>query len=532
MFLHITQSFHKGKHRRYAMISESYRDGDKIKHRTLKSLGVIKTRQDEERVRKLFEKFKIGEKLITLNELETESILDYGIIYVADELWKRYGIKNTLLEIAEKRRTQFDLERLTFLLTVDRLHNPSSDMDAYEWMTKDAFTGNVEIKPQYLYRTLDKLVEEKRSIEHGILKALKTNLKLNVDVVFYDLTSTYFEGEGPESADFNFRRTAKPGKKQIVIGLVLADGIPITHRIWPGNTTDTSTLKIAVNDLKKDFKIRNVVFVADRGVISAKNLNEIEKKEYDYMISTTRRRDSIDKELMVKPVEIPEGETLHAKKVCTIKAKTENEKDRYYILCLDTNTREERLEKLKDIRENVQKKLKELEGSASKDLNAMVVKILGKNKRLFNYDTKEGLTYSLNKENWEYENKIAGKFMIVTTKDMKASDVMKKYKELRDIERAFRELKSSLKTRPAYHYTDKRVEGHVFVCVLGLLLRRLIERSTGMPTDKVLKELRRLKVNEDVIEGERIFRRNKLSAEQNEIFNLMKIGEPTKIIFD
>lgn len=532
MFFKMSRSCHKGKPRFYAMIAESYREGSKTKQRTVKSLGSVKTKQDEERARELFEKFKLGERLFVLNELKTEANLDYGIIYVCDELWKRYGLQKVMSEVAEKRRTGFDLERLTFFLTVDRLHNPSSDMDACEWMIEDAYTGNTKIKPQYLYRTLDKLVEEKVSIEQGLLKYLKKNLKLSVDVVFYDLTSTYFEGEGPKSAGYNFRPTAKRGKKQIVIGLVLADGIPITHRIWPGNTADKSTLKEAVSDLKKDFKIRKVVFVADRGVLTAANLEELDGENYDYLISTDRRKTKISKAEMIKDVTVPKGKTLGAKKVRIEKGDGKRKKDHHYILCVDTNTRKDRLKNLQDIRKNVIEKLKELKGKESKDLNAKVVKALGKNKRLFNYDTTKKLKYSLNKENWEYEKKIAGKFMIVTTTDMKPKEAMKKYKELRDIERAFRELKTSLKARPAYHYTDKRVEGHIFVCVLGLLLRRLIERNTKMSTDKVLKELRRLKVNEEFIEGNKIFRRNESSKEHKKIFKLMKISEPTKIIFD
>ena len=263
MFLKVTWTTHKGKKRKYGSVVETYRENGKIKHKHIKSLGYLETTEDIQKAQRLIEKLKAGKTMIMLEDLDTKRNRDYGIIYVADELWKRYGMKSILDNVADKTNVEFDMERIVFLLTVNRLHNPSSDLCAYEWMKNDAYTGSVKIELQYLYRALDKLKKHKLHIEKGLLKSLKKNLDLKVDVVFYDLTGVYFEGEGTESAGFGFSRCIKRGKKQLVLGLVLADGIPITHRIWPGNTTDKTTLKEAVKNLKKDFNIRNTVFVAE-----------------------------------------------------------------------------------------------------------------------------------------------------------------------------------------------------------------------------------------------------------------------------
>ncbi|KXA88497.1 hypothetical protein AKJ61_04780, partial [candidate division MSBL1 archaeon SCGC-AAA259B11] len=132
------------------------------------------------------------------------------------------------------------------------------------------------------------------------------------------------------------------------------------------------------------------------------------------------------------------------------------------------------------------------------------------------------------KEAWEYERAIAGKFLLVTTSDLDPSKTVEKYKELKDVEQAFDELKNMLNLRPVYHSTDVGVKGHVFVCILALLLRRLMEKETGEPFESVFEELKKLKVNVIDLEGEKIFQRSRLTSTQETSWNRSKLKGPPK----
>ncbi|KXA93003.1 hypothetical protein AKJ64_01695 [candidate division MSBL1 archaeon SCGC-AAA259E17] len=140
---------------------------------------------------------------------------------------------------------------------------------------------------------------------------------------------------------------------------------------------------------------------------------------------------------------------------------------------------------------------------------------LGKNKRLFDYDFKNGLSYRIDKERWDYERTIAGKFLLVTTTDLNSWDVMVAYKNLKDVERAFDELKNLLKLRPIFHRTNKRVKPHVFVCYLALLTKRLI--TEGSYSNKRLGELKSLKVHELNADDEVVWMRNETTYTQQKI---------------
>ncbi|KXA94793.1 hypothetical protein AKJ65_03445, partial [candidate division MSBL1 archaeon SCGC-AAA259E19] len=290
---------------------------------------------------------KKGEKLIRLKQLEIERQLELGGIWVSDEIWRRYGIQRALMDSFSGRNHNFNLERITFLLAVNRFYEPSSDLSALEWINEWAYS-QTGAERDWIYDTLKVLVDEKREVEKKILENLKDKLDTSLDLVFYDLTSTYFEGDGPELADFGYSRDGRPDKVQVVLGIVMADGIPIAHQVWPGNTTDKSTLEEAVKDLKKRFDIRNVVFVADRGLISTDNLEELEDEGYDYILSTNRRKGNLVEDLLVK--NIPGDEEIRTEEV-------HSENDRRYILCLNEKRRKKDLKRLRKGRKKCNKEL-------------------------------------------------------------------------------------------------------------------------------------------------------------------------------
>lgn len=531
MFLKITEKKYKDKVYRHAAIVESIRKDRKTTHRVVQNIGRIRDEKDLRRAKEIEKAYKKGEKIIRLGDISISQTREYGLLWAAEELWRKCGVFDALRDATSDRRTEFDFERIVFLLVVNRLYEPGSDFSALRWIKNEAFP-RIEVEKQWLYRSLDKLAEEKEEIEEELLKNLRKSLNLSLDMVFYDLTSTYFEGEGPDLADFGYSRDKRRDRKQIVLGVIMADGIPIAHRVWAGNTADKSTLKRSVKDLRERFGIGNVTFVADRGVISPGNLEDLEEEGYEYILSTKRRRDNLAKELLVK--EVPGTGKVRTREVRSTGG-------RRYILCLNEDRRKNDLEKLKSIRESCEEELQKLKerfdesrkgnrrGRPMTKSGAMrrVQRILGRNKRLFDVSVGKTLEWKLNEEAWEYERAIAGKFLLVTSTDLSPWDVMVAYKNLKDVERAFDELKNLIKLRPIYHRVDERVRGHVFVCHLALLTKRLI--TGGSYSNERLRELKALKVHELGADSERMWIRNEITGSQARIFDILNLTKPPKI---
>ncbi|KXA88661.1 hypothetical protein AKJ57_06510, partial [candidate division MSBL1 archaeon SCGC-AAA259A05] len=417
-------------------------------------------------------------------------------------------------------------------------YDPSSDLSASRWINEKVYPRE-DVEKQWIYRSLDLMVEEKEEIEKNIFEDLVNSLDLSLDLVFYDLTSSYFEGEGPDLANFGYSRDHRDDKEQIVLGVVMCGGVPIAHEVWKGNTIDKSTLKETVERLKERFEIEKMVFVADRGIMTMPNLEELEDTGYEYILSTKRRKHDLAEKLLEKGV--PGGKKQRAEKVHREEG---DDTTRRYILCLDRKTREERLETLEEIRKEKEKELKDLESRYEKSKERQgrgrpmtkkgamnqARKILGKNKRLFDIDINGTVKWELDEEAWKHKKAIAGKFLLVTTNNLESEKAMEAYKDLKDVERAFNELKNFLKIRPIYHRTDKRVKGHVYVCILALLLKRLIEKKTNEPFTQTIRELEKLKANMLEFRGKKIIQRNQINDTQKQLLESLEIIEPPKIL--
>ncbi len=532
---------YKGETREYAQIVRSVRREDgQTTQKVIKSLGRMESEEDWEWAESVLEAMEKGEKLVKLKELEIKRQLELGVLWAADEVWRKDRVREALAGSFAGRRCEFDLERVIFLLTVNRLYDPSSDLSACRWINEKAYTP-VRVERQWIYRSLDVLVEEKDRIEENMFHNLKQSLDLSLDLVLYDLTSTYFEGEGPGLAEYGYSRDHRPDRKQLVLGVVMADGIPIYHRVWAGNTADKSTLEKLVTDLKKRFGIEKVAFVADRGVISLPNLDKLEEN-YRYILSTRRRKNKLAEKLLAR--EVPDSAGSGKVRANEVHREEIDGATRRYILCLDQETRKARLETLKKVKEEAEEELQELRARFEKSRSGeergrpmtkqgamnQVKKILGKNKRLFDVDIDDTVKCQLNQEAWRYERAIAGKFLLVTTTNLEPSQAMNSYKELKDVEKASNELKNLIKLRPIYHHTDKRVKGHIFICILALLIRRLMEKKTGQTFREIMDKLEQIKVNIIEIQGQQIYQRNQINQTQQETLKNLNVEKPPKIL--
>ena len=537
MHLKITKIKKKGEITEYAKIVQSYWDGKTSRQKILLSLGAIKSEKDKQRVKRILNSMREGENYVKENDLKIMDAVEFGVTHTANKLLEKYGIQEILQEELTKNKVQFNIFGIIKALIINRLIKPSSDLSAYDWMKND-YSEKLDVKEHQVYRALDYFIERKDNIEKKIFESLKTKLNLNTDLIHYDLTSSYFEGLKCEIAFYGHSRDHRKDRKQIVIGLVMCDDIPIYHEVYEGNTLDKSTLKGMINNLKEKLGIKKTAIVADRGLITEDNLELLEDEKYDFVLGFQRRNNNISKGYLVK--EINSEQKQFAKEIGkeTIK-RNDKEYVRRYILCLDQNTKKERLKNLEEIKNNIEFKLSDLKEKYAKSQKSKKVKkitkeslilqaykIAGKNKRLFEIKEDNGLKFSLKKESYEYEKKIAGKFLIVTNTTKDAIEIMKTYKELQMVENAFDEIKNFLDIRPIEHHKKSRVKAHVFVCVMSFLVESIIEKLSKESARKTIERLKRVKIINLRIGDKTKKLLTEVSEEMEDIFKALQIQKP------
>lgn len=509
MFLKITTKKYKGNVHRHASIVETIREGRKIRQKLVRNLGVLKTNEDEKKAKRLIVKYKEGNVLVSLNETN-EKCFDYGVLLLVRHLWKELKLDN-FFSVAKK----YDYNELISLLIAHRLHNYGScnlsEREAYRWIREEAYTSQTELELHQLYRTLKKLYAKKDSIE----KHLFSKCEENSIAVLYDLTSTYVEGSYKKSelVDFGYNRDKKKGKEQIVIGLLLKDNLPIAHKVWKGNTADKSTLREAIAQTKK-LGIKKFIFIADRGIFTEKNLDFVDEENLEYIIATRRRNDDFLKELMQQETK---------EQVRKVHEQIVKEHKRIYYLCFNEEVAKVQKEELQQIKEWAETKLKHMKKPSERSVYTK----LGKVARLFKISFKP-FSFLLDENVWKYEQAIAGKYLLVTNNDaLVAQEVVKTYKQLAEIERAFGELKHLENMRPVFHKKDAGILAHIFLCVLTLFLERYVMQSIKDKTAReVIEEMKKLRVSKTGTH----YVRTDITKEQKDILEKIGLLEPPKVI--
>jgi len=224
MFLKKNRVEKNGKVYEYAKIVRSVRREDgQVTQEVVKNLGRMKSEEDWEWAESVLGAMKREEEVPEIRDLEVKGQFEYGGVLVAGEFWEEFGVKEALMDSIEDRRPEFEFERIVFLLAVNRLYEPSSDLSAYRWINERIYPRE-DVEKQWIYRSLDLLAEEKGKIERNIFENLVESLDLSLDLVFYDLTSTYFEGEGPDLANFGYSRDHRGDREQIVLGVMMCGG--------------------------------------------------------------------------------------------------------------------------------------------------------------------------------------------------------------------------------------------------------------------------------------------------------------------
>jgi len=462
-----------------------------------------------------------GEKKSQSTQAEAVGAWDWGVMLVARQLWQELGLQQSIDSLVKRRGDRGELADRALALVTNRLCEPTSEHGIARWLETDYVCDRagrrwlpqwredaerlasrrprVRVKDRQLrqwYQTLDGLGAHKKELEKELFVRLRNLFSLKVDLVFYDLTSTYFEGNGPgELAKHGHSRDGKSRNRQVLVGVVMIDGWPIAHHVFEGNKRDCSTVQSVLNDIEQRFGLGRVVFVGDRGMVTSKNIDLIRSRHQGYVVGLNRRR----RPEVLGYLQRATGPWQQCRTGIAAKEKAEPPKTlvqevasdkagvRVFVAHSDERMAYERAEREKS-QQRVREELSSLEHrvaagklKAPEKIGAAAARILARNHgiRYYDWELKEGrFRYFEHPVNFKQEQALEGKYLIQTEEhDLSAVKAVEIYKELSEVERAFSKLKDVIEMRPIYHQKTHRVQAHIFVASLAFLLDRALEKK-------------------------------------------------------
>ena len=532
--------------RTYLLIVDNQWVDGKVKQRVLFRLGRLDELLASGRLDSLIQSLaRFSEKLAVLgahargDSVATRSAR-IGPALIFQRLWQACSIDQVLTALLEGRRFEFSVERAIFLTVLHRLLAPGSDRAAEKWKADYTVEGAGGLDLQHLYRAMAWLGEvlpkaqqdaatpfaprtNKDLIEEALF-ARRRDLFADLDIVFFDTTSIYFEGEGGESiGQRGHSKDHRPDLKQMVVGMVLDhNGNPVCSELWPGNTADVKSLVPIVERLKSRFGIGSVCIVADRGMISAETLTEVMKREWDYILGVRMRSSTEAKAVVARAgryAEVhPQSDDRNDPSPLKVK-EVWMEDTRRYVVCVN----EDQATKDRHDREAVVASLRDALGHGDKSLVG--------NKGYRKYLRAGGKQFAVDEDKIKEEARYDGKWVLTTNTDLPAREVALKYKQLWMVEEVFRSMKSLLDTRPIFHKCDEAIRGHVFCSFLALLLRkeledRLARKEWKLEWADVIRDLDNLIEMEVAIGGKGYVFRGQTSGVAGKVFQACGIALP------
>jgi transposase len=522
-----------GETEEYVRIVESYREGGKQKQRVIAHLGNVRSlKKDAKKIVNGLLRV-VGEKSLTFaSDGRLLRAKEYGVRFVVEALWDELGFNGLVKKRLRQSKADLDYSRWIRMMVVNKLSDPESKLGIFRWLNRVWWPGhgfqdkvlNESLDPEEqlelsrtevmkFYRAMDYLFKMKEEIENHTYHLVRDLFHLKVDLIFYDLTSSYFEGAGPEDfAKKGYSRDHEPGKNQIVVGLLMCNGMPIGHEVFEGSRVDKKTVKEISEKIKNQFKINRCIFVGDRGLISRENIKELEdEKKFESILALKKRRDKEVRKLLFNKdrplIFCRESEVLE-----WVEAKGDD--GIRYIICHNPSVeieqkaqREKNLVVLEESLKELQTKVNVMKHPLIKNIVKQVEEILKHKhgRRLIDCKVDEKtkkLSFWRKEEALLLEEKLDGIYILRTKEEeLPALEVVKAYKDLMIVERAFRTMKSSLDLRPLRHHKADRVRSHVFICFLAFfftkyLEKKLTEHKVSLSDDMGWESLKNLSVGQ------------------------------------
>ncbi len=452
----------------------------------------------------------------------------HGVAATVRALFEQLGLRRILLDSFAGIENKLFRAKLVETMVANRLDDPRSKLSIVEdWygQTSLPFLLNLpadKFDEDDLYETLDLLGERQDKIERRLWEAWTKKRGSGAPVVMKDLTSTYTEGEGADRSLWahGYSRDRRPDRRQVNWSLVVTpEGLPITLEVYRGNTKDETTVAGPIERLQRVFGVKEAVFVGDRGMLTAKNLERLHAARYHYVVAETL---SHEKEVLTEAQ--GRGRKTRAKKGhlgeswCEVVGKD----GRRHIAIFSMTKEKEEMATLADhlqkgreleawAQAGVERGDRWWEGTHHELVRSLTKRLMAEGaeelfKVVWDPSRKGSVFLEVNEERRRWEEAKAGWWMLTTDTDLSGDAVIDLYQGLAVVEHAFRELKSPLKARPVYHWKEERVKAHLFVCVLSYWLTRWIElegRSKGwkVTAEYALDRLRQIHLDQLGIPG-------------------------------
>jgi transposase len=501
--------------------------------------------------------------------LEVVESRPLGGAFVLDALWRRLGVAEAIAAALGARRFATDVERVLFALVCNRALAPCSKLAAAEWASRDVRIPGLEAMDEdQAYRAMDVLcaADTEARVQEAVFFAVADLLNLEVDLLFFDTTSTYFERDEPEAGadggpgfrSLGHSKDHRPDLPQVVIGLaVTREGIPVRVWVWPGNTSDQTVVSEVKDDLA-GWRLGRCVWVVDRGFSADENLRYLTRAG-GHWIAGERMRDgspdakaalarqgryrAVRDNLRVKEVDLG----LDGKRfvVCHNPAEAERDRQERDAQLARIEAELERIEALRE-RERRQRARESRGTRAGGSQRAKTQRALARDQERAHVKAECALRdhptlgryvrltatgrLRIDRGKVAAEERLDGKFLLSTSDpDISAEDVALGYKNLLEAERSFRDLKGILRLRPVFHRLEERIRAHILICWLALLLVRLCERQIGDTWRTIRRELERLHLVTLAGAAGRVQQTTRLTPEQRDVLARLQIEPPPRL---
>jgi transposase len=540
-----------GKSYVYYRLVESYRENGKVKHRILAELGALRPREVEYLARR-FASIAGIELNEDLEELEIHGLSYFGAPLLVERLMEVLHLSRWVEEAVKGRRLKFRVvDALKVMLCAHLFKSGSrAELAVWDWQQKLFWHPHrvADLEYQHLLRSASVLMSIKDEIEQKLFLHLGELFDYTVDLVFYDLTSSYVEGVAnwSEILKRGYSRDKRGDCKQIVIGLVVTEGgFPVTFRVFEGNRLDKSTLEEMVQDLERRFSIKRCIWVSDAGLLTKENVKLLEESPYEYILGMggAENRKAL-KDAIEKARDLPQKEFKDSKFWEVESEETEQTEGvadgPARIVVVESEGRQKKTAAIFERRlEKVRRAFQTLERQVNKGkyiergaIREQAIKALHQSrvKKYFSFTAEDGKFCWTENETAVNERKAdAGKYGLLTKSKLEAEDVISAYRTLLVVEDVFLVLKDILDMRPFWHKCDDNVGGHVLLAVWSYLLYRTMEslmekKGMDLPAPRALNAIKEVRAVEVAVREKPIWKLMKVPAEAEQVFEAVGIN--------
>jgi len=473
---------------------------------------------------------------------------EVGGPHVLDALWAELGIGKAISRVAGSGRGRSGVERAIFTMVCQRCLEPASKLEATRWLGRDVvIDGIAAVSDDELYRAMDFLLACAERVQESVFFSVANLLNLEVDVIFFDTTSTYFEIDLDEDASDDEARTEAPLRRlghskdhrpdlpQVVIGLaVTREGIPVRVWVWPGNRNDQTLVEQVKADLA-GWRLGRAVYVVDSGFSGRENLRHLRSggghyiagvklrsgmPETEQALSRQGRYRSVRDNLRVKEVRVGAGDAAVRYVVCHNPAEAERDRGRRQQRIARIEAELARLAEQRERAKTKQEREQHLRGECALRDHPTLSRYLRQAK---------GGRLSLDRARITAEERLDGKYLLTTSDpSLSAEGIALGYKQLMEAERSFRDLKGTLLLRPVFHRKDDRIRAHVLVCFLALVLVRLAETRSGETWRTIRTELGQIRQGHFQSQDGDFTQTSELTRRQRDLHAALGVPEPPR----